>query len=143
MAGYIKWLGPQIDRLPEALRDLHQRTRFSGKGAGVHLRIPSAISHLWIGIDCMMSYAEEIGAVSRKKSVELRAKCWAALEEVGVRQGQSLEVERPSRRFLSLLSTLIAQNRAFLLGKEQRPESHSRGSPKLEPRPKTRRFLVE
>jgi hypothetical protein len=121
MAGFIEWLAPQMDTLPEILRQAFEGARHRATTGGEHLRVPGILANLWLGLDCGLRYGEDIGALSGPEADELRSLCSTALDETGTRQAQSVEEERPSRRFLSVLATLLAQGRAVLLCKD----SHS------------------
>jgi Bifunctional DNA primase/polymerase, N-terminal/Domain of unknown function (DUF927) len=128
MAACIEWLAPQMDALPEILQKAFDETRHRATADGEHLRVPGILANLWLGLDCGLCCAEEIGALSGPEAVGLRSRCWDALVEAGMRQALSIEGERPTRRFLTVLATLIAQGRAVLLGKDSGCDTHSRAS---------------
>jgi len=130
MAGYVLWLAPQMDKLPGLLRRAFDDTRNTGAFGGQHLRVPGSFAHLWLGIDCALSYAVEIGAISRTDADAVRSRSSNALGEVTARQAQCVESERPSRRFLSVLATVLTQRRAVLLERDLDPASHP-GSPEI------------
>jgi hypothetical protein len=117
MAGYLLWLAPQMGKLPSLLRESFTDARARSVGDG-HLRIPSALANLWLGLDCALQYAQEVRAITESEYETLEAKCWTALMNVGAKQTRSVEAERPSRRFLSVLATLVGQGRAILLQKD-------------------------
>jgi hypothetical protein len=125
MAGYVLWLMPQMDKLPGLLRQAFDQTRGTGVFADQHLRIPASFAHLWIGIDCALSYATEIGSISKSEADAVRSQSSNALREVALRQAQSVEGESPSRRFLSVLATMLTQGRVVLFARELDPTSHS------------------
>jgi hypothetical protein len=121
MAGYIAWLGPQMDEMPRLLREtfLGARTRAT-KGAE-HLRIPEAAAHLWLGLRCGMKYAEEIGAISPDRASEILAKGWETFLHQGSDQAIIVEEERPVKLFLNVLCTLFTQGRGLILEKDDNP----------------------
>ena len=96
MAGYLLWLAPQMPGLPTLLRQTFDGARSRATAAGEHLRVPEALAHLWMGLHCALSYAEEVGACTHKEAEEHRARCWDALLTVGGKQAQAVEAERPS-----------------------------------------------
>ena len=128
MTAYIKWLAPQMDSLPEILRQAFEGARHSATTGGEHLRVPGILANLWLGVDCGLRCAEEIGALSGPDANGLRSRCWSALVETGARQALSVEGERPTRRFLTVLATLLAQGKAVLLEKGSGCVAHSRAS---------------
>ena len=119
MAGYIAWLTPQMAGLSELLRETFRRTRAAATAGTEHLRIPEGVSHLWVGLHAGLNYAEEIGAVSLTDAAEIRDRCWKAFLKVAHEQAKIVDQEQPTRRFLDVLFTIIAQGRAVLLAKSE------------------------
>jgi hypothetical protein len=117
MAGYIAWLAPQMPALASELKETFEGARDRATAAQEHLRVPEALAHLWVGLHCALAYAEDIGVCSTSEVEELEADCWDALLEAGTAQGQSIEEDRPSRRFLRVLLTLATQRHVVLLPK--------------------------
>ena len=123
MAGYIAWLAPQMPELPEKLRETFRGARARATNGTEHLRIPEAAAHLWIGLQCGLTYAQEIGAIRADQKAELQDKCWEAFREIGKEQVKIVEEENPVRRFLDVLHTLLTQGRGIIIEKEEaRPE---------------------
>jgi hypothetical protein len=120
MSGYIAWLIPQLNKLPATLKQTFLDTRASINADGSHLRIPEALAHLWLGLSCGLSYAEEINACSPAEAQDLKNECWDALLEIGRRQGQIVEEKRPTRRFSQIISALLSQGRVTLVHKNDR-----------------------
>ncbi len=119
MTGYILWLAPQMPSLSPQLRETFEGARSRGIAAESHLRIPEALAHLWLGLRCGLTFAEEVGACSASEAEDLSACCWDALLALGRAQGQLLTEERPLRRFLLTLLTLVKQGRCVLRPKEE------------------------
>lgn len=119
MSGYISWLAPQMNELPKLLRETFAGTRQRATAADEHLRVPEALAHLWLGIHCGLTYAVEIGACSPSEADAYDGRCWEALVALGRAQGRQIEGERPSRRFLGALQTLLTQRRVLLLPKNE------------------------
>ncbi len=125
MAGYLLWLAPQMDGLSKILRQAFEGARHRATVGSEHMRVPGALAHLWIGLDCGLRYAVEAGAIPGAEAEGLKARCWDALWKLGVKQAQSVEGERPSRRFLTVLAALLAQGRTILLNKDLRPDTYN------------------
>jgi len=119
MAGYIGWLAPQMSTLPEKLRETFTRTRAKAHRSGDHLRVPEAVAHLWLGLHAGLNYAEEIGAISETDAKNLQDKCWKAIKDLGQEQAKIVEDEKPTRRFLEVLNTIITQGKVALLPKDE------------------------
>jgi hypothetical protein len=121
MAGYVNWLAPQIPQLPALLRETFLGARDRAKLEGAHLRVPEILAQLWLGLQCALNYAEEIGACSRDEAEVYRDECWEALLVLGNDQVRLLEAARPPRRFLRMLLILVVQGKGLLLSKDSSP----------------------
>src|SRR5262249_55792442 len=114
MAGFVEWLGPQMPELTDRIQGRFVAVRAHASNAEVHLRVPEAVAHLWIGVEMALEYGEAIGALRRRQADALKEPMWQALLTVGSAQGRLVAEERPTLRFLRLLTTLIMQGRAIL-----------------------------
>jgi hypothetical protein len=115
MRGYISWLAPQIDTMREALVQGFTEVRKRMTKAGRHLRIAEAGSHLYLGLDLALQYAEAIGAIEERGADNLRSRCEQAFVELGEAQAIIVEDEKPSKKFFEVLRTMIDQGKAALL----------------------------
>jgi len=59
MAGYIRWLAPQMDDMSTLLRKTFTAARTKASAGAEHLRIPEAAAHLSLGLHCGLTYARE------------------------------------------------------------------------------------
>ena len=82
--------------------------------------MPGIVAHLWIGADQVLRYAEEVGAISGQQAEEYHAFFEEVLMSEGGKQNQIVESERPTLRFLSVLLSLLKQDKARLLQKDGR-----------------------
>ena len=114
MAGYIDWLTPQMDRLPEYLSAQwrENRTRFTSNGG--HLRIPEILAYLTLGMDLFAACALDIGALSETGVRELSDRTYTALIRLGEAHARRVIEEDPADIFLSTLSAMLAQGTAIL-----------------------------
>jgi hypothetical protein len=69
--------------------------------------------------DWGLRYAEAIGACSREELEVLRHDGMEALAALGGHQGQIVDAERPTRRFLAVFLALVVQGKAELRPREQ------------------------
>jgi len=128
LAGYISWLAPQMGTIGPTLRSTFESMRVQVLENASHLRLPEALAHLWLGIDCGLGYAEEIGACDSAEARDLQSRCWEALRARADAQCQGLAEEKPTRRYLSILVTLLRQGRALVL-----PRSCPRQPDRMDP----------
>ena len=123
MAGYIAWLSPQMDDMPRLLQESFGAARLKASTGAQHLRIPEAAAHLWLGLHCALTYAQEIGAISAPDAGRLATDCWNAFIQIGRDQALIVEEEGPCKRFLAVLHTILTQGRAVIVPKdEQAPD---------------------
>jgi DNA primase catalytic core len=119
MAGYVLWLAPQMPTLRPLLREAFEGTRQRATAENEHLRIPEALAHLWLGLHCFLTYAEEIGNYSHNEAEELGAEAWEALLSLGRTQSQLVAEEKPAEHFLRVLEALLTQHRILLLRRDE------------------------
>lgn len=119
MAGYITWLAPQMDNMPKLLRETFIGARARATSGAEHLRIPEASAHLWLGLQCGLNYARDIGAID--DTAKLLDKCWEAFLQIGKDQAVIVEDERPVKRFLNVLYTILIQGRGIIVEKPKKP----------------------
>jgi Domain of unknown function (DUF927) len=118
LAGYIAWLAPQMPTLAGPFRQEFARARALATVGEGHLRVPEALAHLLMGLHWGLKFAIAVGACDRTEAQEKQRECWQALLTLGRAQARVTEEERPSRRFLRVLATLVTQRRVALLSKE-------------------------
>jgi len=119
MTGYVAWLAPQMDDMPALLRQAFVAARTKATAGAEHFRIPEAAAHLWLGLHCGLTYAQEIGAIMQADSERLLRDCWDAFIEIGREQASVVEQEDPVRRFLTVLHTILTQGRAVIVLKDE------------------------
>jgi hypothetical protein len=115
MAAYVRWLGPQMDTKASALRAAFEATRDKATQGIEHLRVPEVLAHIWVGFDAAIQFAEQIGACTSGEAEQLRTQAWDVLLACGVAQAHAVDGERPTRRFLEMLSMLIDQGAVTLV----------------------------
>lgn len=121
-AGFVEWLTPQMgalaDRISRSWMDHRQRCQRAG-GFG---RIPEILAHLWVGLDAGLAYAVDCGALTEAQVEAIRQRAEETLLAVATAQDAQVEAERPTRRFIRVLQTLIYSRRIGFLARHQRPE---------------------
>ncbi|MDP2601894.1 MAG: hypothetical protein Q8S00_04795 [Deltaproteobacteria bacterium] len=127
MAGYIQWLAPQMDQMPALLRQAFLDARTRATAGAEHLRIPEAAAHLWLGLHCGLTYAQEIGAITEADSDRLLRDGWDAFIEIGREQAAVVEQEDPVRRFLTVLHTILTQGRAVIVATDENTPEQNPG----------------
>lgn len=117
MTSYLQWLAPQMPRLPGLLAESFEAARERATSTGEHMRVPEAVAHCWLGLDCGMQFAEEVGVVSSSEAGKIRDEGWAALCQLGAAQAGLVEDLRPTNQFLTTLVAVLAQGHVKLLSR--------------------------
>jgi hypothetical protein len=128
MAGYVGWLAPQMGTLAEDLAEDFHKARDFASSNDMHLRVPEVIANLWVGFGMCIQYARGCGACTATEAEGLLDRGWGALSVLASAQGKAVEEERPSRRFLRALVTLLTTHRAFVLPRNEAPVDRDIGS---------------
>jgi len=114
MAGYVKWLAPQVDELKKTLGEVRRQLRQEAYREGQHRRTPDMVAALCLGWAMWLKFAEAVGAITANEKEELSQRAWLGLGEMAEAQAEHLASEDVANRFLSLLSAAIASGRAHI-----------------------------
>jgi hypothetical protein len=121
MAGYLRWVADQWDFLAQYLpqRQVELRASVLREMAGSHLRVPEVLATLYLGLDLMLAYTTEVGALTDTEAQELRDRGWEALRADAKIQAGRIERERPTVCFFAVLRDLLAQGKVWLEAREE------------------------
>jgi hypothetical protein len=116
MAGYVRWLAPQIDTLkaslPEDIRA--RRDQAARKGMKGHSRTPSDFASLTAGFATLARFAVECGALSAPEADHFTRRAekalWSLLEDQAEHQATQDDVTR----FLGLLASALSSGRCHV-----------------------------
>jgi len=97
MAGYLRWLAATYDHQADRVNARELRRPLL-RGA-VHPRTPDMIASLNLGLERFLEFAEDTGAISALKRLDIRGRAWDALFDLGEAQAADSPVGRkPVRR---------------------------------------------
>ena len=109
MRGYIEWLSPQVEALPEALAQLFARYRAEASTEGeAHPRLASAAAHLLAGYTFMLRYHVAHGQLAQEEARAMLEQGRRAIYENIFRQRETMRAENPVTLFLEALENLEA-----------------------------------
>ena len=114
MAGYLRWLAPQIDKLRETLPGRQRALRDELVQGAQHRRTPDVAASLIVGWETFLRFAEDARAVTRAAAADMLTRVRAALTDSAEMQGAHLASEEPAQRFLALLRAAISSGRAHV-----------------------------
>jgi hypothetical protein len=138
MAGYVAWLQPQYGSIN--LKAAIAALRMPAEG-NQHSRTPTLLSNLSIGLEYLLRFALEVGAIDESQAEGLRRRGAAAFRAAATEQTEGLQEADPAIRFLRLLVACLASGTAHLEGPDGGPpkDPHVWGwTPGGQPRPGSR-----
>jgi hypothetical protein len=114
LADYIQWLTPQVVTIKDELitQFTTLRNRFSSHTA--HGRLPEILSYLGVGINLLVVYAKDRGALTDDEGEQLILSTFGALRRLGTAHGERIGEANPAQIFLSTLAAVLASGIGYL-----------------------------
>ncbi len=111
MVGYIEWLIPQMDDLPEMLLDRFQEKRDQFQENAAHGRLGEAAAWLYLAYDLMLGYMESLDVTSSNEAEEMLSEAEDVLVSLVQKQGGLVNQERPEQIFTRVLGELLSMSK--------------------------------
>lgn len=112
MRGYIEWLRPQADQLPQRLYNMyneyHERATTMLSRAGGHSRAPGTIAHLMIGLTCMLEYFTSLSLCDQETAAATLDEYWEIIVGSSVQQAEENQEGSAVQMFLTAASEMLA-----------------------------------
>lgn len=115
MAGYIKWLIPDMPTLPDLLSESFVELRHEFQNESPHGRLGESAAWLYIGFSMALGYFEEVGACDESTSKDLLSKAYEILMQIISHQGELIVEEQPTFIFQRTLKELLALGKVQLI----------------------------
>jgi hypothetical protein len=128
-AAFIRWLAPRLDQARTLLSETVTLMRADSGLAGQHRRVPTAIGGLYAALACYLDFGRDAGALDDQTTEALRQRGRAALRALAQDQARHQASEEPCRRFLGLIESALASERAHLAGEDALEGVPQVGSP--------------
>jgi hypothetical protein len=113
MAGFIQWAVPRLDAMKAgrqaALAKLRQELSSTG-----HRKAANNFADLALGLQAILEFANDIGAIATGQQKQLWDRCWGSLKELSGAQAENQHANDPCRRFIDILSAGIASGEAHI-----------------------------
>jgi hypothetical protein len=113
MAGFINWLVPQYGSIDVAKEVAGLR---ASAGNGQHSRTPDLVANMTIGLDYLLRFAQEVGAIDGARAAELRQRGAVAFAAAVGEQTEAIQEADSARLFLRLLDGVLTSGVAYLEG---------------------------
>jgi hypothetical protein len=111
MAAYLRWLASRLDKRRERVHELVRTWRHRSLS---HRRAPEALGMLAAGLESLLDFALEVGALDQNARQSLLQDAETAFLDVGLVQGEHQRVADVVERFLCLLGAALASGDAHL-----------------------------
>jgi hypothetical protein len=117
MAAFLADLAPRLDETVAELKDnwLAYRSAFRGGG---HHRIPEIQAWLMAGFEVFLKYQRRQENLTADEAYDLEKQAFLVFQTLGEKHGRLIEGERPTAKFLAILSELFLTSRVYAEGRE-------------------------
>lgn len=124
VSGYVRWLAAHYGEIKAGLGEERAALREAAAKTVQHRRTPGIIADLALGLQYLLRFAHEAGAVSTAQAEKLWERGWQSLGEAAADQQGHQAAGEPTGRFRELLSAAIASGRAHVADPEgDRPQN--------------------
>lgn len=128
MAHYILWLKERWPALKKNLPPTFYEYRLKANSDlgkdNDHPRVPAAMAWIYIGLDTGLSFATDRGALDQEVADMVRNDGWHYLCELAREQGQRVEKQKPSKRFVEVVKAIMNSGRTRIDDKDSESQSH-------------------
>jgi hypothetical protein len=118
MAGYIRWLAPQLDEVKGRLKRERDDLYDQASVIGGHARTPGIVADLALGLRYLLDFALWCGAITWAERAELERRGWEAFLEAAASHSRPLDESDPVHRFFRLINAVIGSGRGHLAARD-------------------------
>jgi len=115
MAGFLRWIAPQMPTRAQRLTEELIRFRQLWSEKKAHSRTPDNLANLNLGLRLWLDFAQHIGAITSEEAFVLECSAEAAFADVAAAQADIQEHVDPVKQFLDLIVAAFTSGRAHLL----------------------------
>ena len=115
MRGYIEWLQPQMEELPQRFKQEFNCFRQQVVESGQHARLIEAEVWLYIGFNMFMEYALTNDAITEEQANQYREIAWNTLLRAAQEQAIVTEEDKPVTKFINAINELVATRQKNLM----------------------------
>ena len=118
MTHYILWLQERSSKLKKGLPEQWRLWREQARAEQMHPRLYGEIAWLYAGLTMALDFVSESGVIDSTEAVEMSKKGWDLFVKLASEQGIRVEEQRPGKRFIEVLASLIDQGRVVFWAKD-------------------------
>ena len=128
MGAYVTWIASGYEELRARLKTRVQELLHGRIHRGTaHARLPVNVAELQSGWEMWLQFAVEAGSVDEAEQADLKCRCEGALGELVALQTQYHQASDPALRFMTLLRTALASDRAHVADRRGRAPEYPEG----------------
>jgi hypothetical protein len=117
MFSFISWLRERIDGIRKEFPDRFMSLRTLAFEDDIHRRLPELSAFLQFSYEVILSWAVDKEVITEIDKLALMAESWEIFKDAIKEHSDRLQKEDPVEKFKDILSTLIAQGKVRLDGK--------------------------
>ena len=118
MTHYILWLQEKLDQLKKELRKQWKLWRDQARAEQMHPRLFGEVAWLYAGLTLALDFMSESGVIDPTEAAEMSKNGWELFVKLAEEQGSRVEEQRPGKRFVAVLASLVNQGKAVLWDKD-------------------------
>jgi hypothetical protein len=107
MCGYIEWLIPQMEELPDMLSKEFFYVRDKFQKVSAHGRLGEAVSWITVAFEMMLKYFKDVGICSEDECKELLNRTEETMLKLILKQNSLINEEKPVDIFVKIFNELI------------------------------------
>lgn len=116
MLGYVNWVGKQMSEpsFAEAIRRRFEERRALALPSQSHGRLAETAAWLYLGLECLLDYADAVGAVGPDERDARLQSGWSTLLSLTDVQSEQVREAAPTFQFLSIVSALLQNGSIYV-----------------------------
>lgn len=118
MTHYILWLQRKLDELKKGLRKQWKLWRDQARTEQTHPRLFGEVAWLYAGLTLALDFMSESGVIDSAEAAEMSKKGWEIFVKLAEEQGSRVEEQRPGKRFVAALASLVDQGKVVFWSKD-------------------------
>jgi len=119
MTHYILWLQSKLPQLKKELPNQWKIWRDQARTEQTHPRLFGEVAWLYAGLTLALDFMSESGVIDSAEAAEMSKKGWEIFLKLAEEQGSRVEEQRPGKRFVTALVSLMDQGKVAFWAKDE------------------------
>ena len=118
MAHYILWIQKKLGELKTELPKQWRLWRDQARAEQMHPRLFGEVAWLYAGLTLALDFMSESEVIDPAEAAEMSRRGWELFVKLAEEQGSRVEEQRPGKRFVAALASLVDQGRVVFWSKD-------------------------